>query len=65
MNHSHYLHVLQMVPFTEMITFQNKDLFCVNHVLVICGPSWFILDRQFWGHPSKDTEHRSIKLLNL
>jgi len=39
MNCSHYLPVLQMVPFTEMITVQNKDLHCVNHVLSMYVPS--------------------------
>jgi len=42
------LPILQTIPSIEIVRVQNKDLNCVNHILVFCGPSNFILEsRQY------------------
>jgi hypothetical protein len=49
------LPILQTIPSIETVTVQNKDLNCVDHILVICCPSYFIL--YLFNHHSFPTAH--------
>ena len=55
------LPILQTIPSIEMVTVLNKGTNCVNHILIICGPSNFILERrQFFYHPSFPIAHLEL-----